>query len=136
MLGLRQETSGVTTGAVLGDPYPLTSPPGVSIEEDDERQPLPIRHWLARRDGRPVGDASAFFTSTTVLLEHVNVVEDERRRGIGTALALVRLHEGRRLGCGLAVFGTTPESAGLYEQFGGFTTQPVEGRCWFYLPSQ
>ena len=72
--------------------------------------------------------------STTVLLEHVEVVEEERRRGIGTALALVRLHEGRRLGCGLAVFGTTPESAALYEQF-GFTTQPDEGRCWFYLPT-
>ena len=80
-----------------------------------------------------MGDASAFFTSSTVLLEHVEVAEDERRRGIGTALALARLHEGRRLGCELAVFGTTPESAALYEQF-GFTTQPVEGRRWFYLP--
>ena len=73
---------------------------------------------LARRDGRRVGDASAFFTSSTVLLEHVEVAEEERRRGIGTALALARLHEGRRLGCELAVFGTTPESAALYEQFG------------------
>jgi GNAT superfamily N-acetyltransferase len=62
------------------------------------------------------------------------VVEEERRRGIGTALALMRLQEARRLGCDLAVFGTTPESASLYEQF-GFTTQPVEGRRWFYLPA-
>ena len=68
-----------------------------------------------------------------MLLEHVAVVEDERRRGIGTALALVRLHEARRLGCELAVFGTTPESAALYAHF-GFTTQPDEGRRWFYLP--
>ena len=133
-LGVREETTGVTTGAVLGDLPPLTPPPGVSIEEDDEPRPLPIRHWVARRDERRVGDASAFFTSSTVLLEHVEVAEEERRRGIGTALALVRLHEGRRLGCGLAVFGTTPESAALYEQF-GFTTQPDEGRCWFYLPT-
>ena len=45
------------------------------------REPLPIRHWVARRDGRRVGDASAFFTSSTVLLEHVEVAEEERRRG-------------------------------------------------------
>ena len=130
---LREETNGVTTGAVLDDLPSLTLPPGVSIEEDDEPWPLPIRHWAARRDGRRVGDASAFFTSNTVLLEHVEVAEDERRRGIGTALALARLHEGRRLGCEFAVFGTTPESAALYDRF-GFTTQPVEGRRWFYLP--
>ena len=133
-LGVREETTGVTTGAVLSDLPPLTPPPGVSIEEDDEPRPLPIRHWVARQDERGVGNASAFFTSSTVLLEHVEVAEEERRRAIGTALALVRLHEGRRLGCGLAVFGTTPESAALYEQF-GFTTQPDEGRCWFYLPA-
>jgi len=30
-------------------------------------------------------------------------------------------------------FGTTPASAALYDRF-GFTTQPVEGRRWFYLP--
>jgi GNAT superfamily N-acetyltransferase len=132
-LGLREETTGVTTGAVLGDLPPLVPPPGVAIQHDDEPRPLPIRHWVARRDGRRVGEASAFFTSGTVLLEHVEVVEDERRRGIGTALALSRLYEGRRFGCELAVFGTTPEIAALYEQF-GFTTQPDEGRRWFYLP--
>ena len=44
-LGLREETTGVTTGAVLDDLPSLTLPPGVSIEEDDEPWPLPIRHW-------------------------------------------------------------------------------------------
>jgi GNAT superfamily N-acetyltransferase len=132
-LGLREETTGVTTGAVLGDLPALSPPDGVSIGEDFEPRPLPIRHWAAWRAGARVGSASAFFTSRTVLLEHVNVDEDERRRGIGTALALARLHEARRLGCELGVFGTTPESAALYEQF-GFTTQPVDGRRWFYLP--
>jgi GNAT superfamily N-acetyltransferase len=133
-LGLREETSGVTTGNILADLPALPPPDGVSIGEDLEPRPLPIRHWAAWRGGKRVGSASAFFTSTTVLLEHVNVDEDERRRGIGTALALARLLEARRLGCELAVFGTTPESAALYAQF-GFTTQPVEGRRWFYLPA-
>ena len=146
----------MTTGADLrGLDLPAPSPPeGVAIGEatseedlDDwlhvalatgifeerDRRPLPLRHWVARRGGRPVGLATAFFLSGTVLLEHAAVIESERRRGIATALALVRLHEARRFGCELAVFGTTPESAALYAHF-GFTTQPDEGRRWFYLP--
>jgi GNAT superfamily N-acetyltransferase len=155
-LGLEEETTGVSTGVDLrGLELPSPSPPdGISIAEattardlDDwlevalatgiyeqrDRRPLPLRHWVARRRNRPVGLATAFFLSGTVLLEHVAVIEEERRRGLGTALALVRLHEARRFGCGLAVFGTTPESAALYSRF-GFTTQPDEGRRWFYLP--
>jgi GNAT superfamily N-acetyltransferase len=155
-VGLQEETTGVTTGGDLrGLELPPPAPPeGVSIAEatseadlDDwlrvalatgiyeqrDRRPLPLRHWVARRGDRPVGLGTAFFLSGTVLLEHVAVIEEERRRGIGTALALARLHEARRFGCELAVFGTTPESAALYARF-GFTTQPVEGRRWFYLP--
>jgi GNAT superfamily N-acetyltransferase len=154
--GLQEERTGVTTGADLrGLELPPPAPPeGVSIAEaateqdfDDwlevalatgiyeerDGRPLPLRHWVARRGDRPVGLATAFFLSGTVLLEHVAVLEQERRRGIAMALALVRLHEARRFGCELAVFGTTPESAALYERF-GFSTQPDEGRRWFYLP--
>jgi GNAT superfamily N-acetyltransferase len=154
--GLSEEATGVTSGANLRELElsPPSPPEGVAIAEatsaddlDDwlevalatgiyehrDRRPLPLRHWVARRGDRPVGLATAFFLSGTVLLEHVAVIEEERRRGIGTALALERLHEARRFGCERAVFGTTPESATLYERF-GFTTQPDEGRRWFYLP--
>lgn len=163
--GCREETTGVTTGVELGAlELPVVEPPaGVSVQEiaDDtgydgwiavagacgffdepghrarQRALLPVagRHWLALRGDRPVGMATAFFTGGPMLLEHVGVVPDERRRGIATALALVRLHEGRRLGCETAVFGTTPESAALYEPL-GFTTEPdLRGR-WFYLPGR
>jgi GNAT superfamily N-acetyltransferase len=154
--GLREETTGVTTGADLRD-LPLlepVAPEGISIGqavtaddrqdwlrvasetglfEEHDRRLLPLRHWVARRGSRPVGLATAFFTSSTVLLEHVAVIEEERRKGIGTALALVRLHEARRFGCSLAVFGTTLESEALFRPL-GFTTEPVQGRRWFYLP--
>ena len=153
-LGLREETTGVTSGAELGALPEPAPPDGITIADavterdlddwlrvaqetglfdEDERHPLPVRHWVARRRSKPVGVATAFFLSDVVLLEHVAVVERERRRGLGTALALVRLHEARRLGCRFAVFGTTPESAALYALL-GFTTQPVDGRRWFYLP--
>jgi predicted N-acetyltransferase YhbS len=153
-LGLREETTGVTSDAELGE-LPAPAPPGgiaiaqalterdledwlrvareTGLVEEGERAPLPVRHWVARRGNGPVGLATAFFLSGVVVLEHVAVVEDERRRGLGTALALVRLQEARRFGCRFAVFGTTPKSAALYAPL-GFTAQAVEGRRWFYLP--
>ena len=88
---------------------------------------------MARR--APVGGlATAFFLSGTVLLEHVAVHRGGApARNRDAQLALARLHEARRFGCELAVFGTTPESAALYGRF-GFSTQPDQGRRWFYLP--
>jgi GNAT superfamily N-acetyltransferase len=161
--GCREETTGVTIGAELAatELPPLVAPDGVVVEEvrdgagldawvdvaaacgffDEpghlrrQRELLGLagRHWVARRGGRPVGMATAFFADGVALLEHVAVVADERRCGIGSTLALVRLHEARRLGCTTAVFGTTPESAALYARF-GFTTEPDAPGRWFYLP--
>ena len=162
-LGCREETTGVTTGAELRslELPPLEPPAGVEVQEiaDDagrdawiriasacgffdaprhaERQrellALSGRHWLARRGDRAVGMATVYLAGDVALLEHVAVLPDERRRGIGRALAVVRLHAARRAGCETAVFGTTPESVALYEPF-GFTTEPDLPRRWFYLP--
>jgi predicted N-acetyltransferase YhbS len=77
--------------------------------------------------------ATASFAGGVALLEYVAVVPGERRRGIGSTLALVRLHKAVKLGCTTAVFGTTPESAALYAPF-GFTTEPDTPGRWFYLP--
>jgi GNAT superfamily N-acetyltransferase len=161
--GCREETTGVTTGTELATTHlpPVALPDGVVIEEvrdgagidgwievaascdffDEpghlgrQRELLRLagRHWLARSGGRPVGMASAFFAGGVALLEHVAVVPGERRRGIGSTLALVRLHDARKLGCTTAVFGTTPESVALYAPF-GFTTEPDAPGRWFYLP--
>jgi N-acetylglutamate synthase-like GNAT family acetyltransferase len=102
-------------------------------ERQRELLGLPGRHWLARRGHRAVGMATLYLAGRVALLEHVAVLPGERRRGIGRALAAVRLHAARRAGCETAVFGTTPESAALYEPF-GFTTEPDLPRRWFYLP--
>ena len=81
------------------------------------------RSTTASRARAPLGRAArqaagglgtAFFRAAPFCSSTSRFAEEERRRGIGTALALVRLHEALRLGCGLPVFGTTPESAALY----------------------
>ena len=92
----------------------------------------PFRHWLARRNGVPVGMATAFFEPDAVLLEHDAVLAEERRRGIGTALVGTRVAEARRRGCDVAVLSATPDSQSFYERL-GFTVTRVRPRRWYYL---
>jgi GNAT superfamily N-acetyltransferase len=93
----------------------------------------PIRHWLARRNGEAVGMATALFRPDAMLLEHLAVLPNERRRGIGTALALARLREATRLGCETAVLGPTADSQPFYESL-GFSLTSSPPRRWYYLP--
>lgn len=92
----------------------------------------PFRHWLAQRDGTTVGIATAFFGSEAVLLEHVGVLPEERRRGIGTALVAVRLREAAERSCDVAALGPTPASQAFFERL-GFTLTRVRPRRWYYL---
>jgi GNAT superfamily N-acetyltransferase len=55
----------------------------------------PWRHWLATDRGCPVGTASALFTGDVVALEHVGVIPEHRRRGIGSALTLAPIAAAR-----------------------------------------
>ena len=113
------------------------------FESDDERRAWrelqrglaePTRLYLALRDGQPAGMASAFFDEEVVLLTAVAVLERERRRGVGRALAIARLREARTRGCTLAVLDPSPEGAKLYESLGfAFHRQPEDR--WFYLPT-
>jgi GNAT superfamily N-acetyltransferase len=94
----------------------------------------PTRLYVAFRDDQPVGMASAFFGEEVVLLTAVAVLERERRRGVGRALAAARLHEARDRGCTLAVLDPSPEGAKLYESL-GFETHRQPPDRWFYLPT-
>jgi GNAT superfamily N-acetyltransferase len=92
----------------------------------------PLRHWIAKRNGRSVAAATAFFGRSGVLLESLGVLAAERGRGIGTALVAVRLGEARRRGCDAAVLSPMPDSHGFYERL-GFTLTRVPRRRWYYL---
>ena len=93
----------------------------------------PLVRYLARRQGRPVGVAEAFYGRHTASLQHVGVLDAERRRGIGRALAVARLLDARRRGYETAVLGPSAEGQLLYESL-GFTLEPGPPDRWFYLP--
>ena len=77
--------------------------------------------------------ASAFYTRDVVLLEWLAVLDEEQRRGIGTALAATRLRDARERGCSTAVLAPTEDGAKLYGTL-GFETHRQPSDRWFYLP--
>lgn len=95
----------------------------------------PHRLYVAWREARPVGMASAFFTRELVLLDALAVLEDERRRGIGRALAATRLHEARERGCAIAVLAPSRDGAKLYQKL-GFEPHRQPSDRWFHLPQR
>ena len=101
-----------------------------SVGLGDDR---PLRHYAARLGTVVVGVASAFTTSSTVTLTNLGVRIPARRRGIGRALVLHALDEGRAAGCGLAVLAPTPATVPFYEAL-GFTLGRFPPDRAFYLP--
>jgi len=82
---------------------------------DGER---PLRHYLARLKGRPVGVSQLFLDSQAAGLYCVAVLPEARQRGIGTAVILTALQEAKSLGYERAVLGPTYESQRLYARIG------------------
>jgi GNAT superfamily N-acetyltransferase len=81
------------------------------------------------------GAASAFFAPPTVLLNTVAVRPRRQRRGIGRALALARLRDGRERGCTEALLAPSPAGRKLYDSL-GFRLEPQPPGYWFYLPAE
>jgi GNAT superfamily N-acetyltransferase len=93
----------------------------------------PVRHWVAYRGSRPVGMATSFRFCDTVVLAHCCVAEDQRRRGIGTALTSARLEAAYRSAARLAVLSPSPDGYELHRSL-GFTLVDSPQDRWFYLP--
>lgn len=61
------------------------------------------QHYLARLRGRPAGIATLHLGAGLAGLYHVATLPAQRRQGIGRAITLHALHEGRRRGCATGV---------------------------------
>ena len=78
----------------------------------------PLRHYLARLDGTPVGVAQLFLGTQAAGLYGVTVVPCARRQGIGTALTITLMDEARALGYHLGVLGPSPDGYPMYHKLG------------------
>ena len=78
----------------------------------------PLRHYLARLDGQPVGVSQLFLGQRTAGLYCVAVLAAFRRRGIGSALTLTPLRQAQALGYSIGVLGPSPEGQPMYQRLG------------------
>ena len=73
---------------------------------------------IARLDGRPAGVAMAYDHDGDCGIYSVSTLEPVRRRGLGTALTALMLHEARDRGCSTATLQSTPMAERLYASVG------------------
>ena len=78
----------------------------------------PLRHYLARLDGRPVGVSQLFLGQQAAGLYCVAVLPAFRRRGIGRALTLAPLRDAQAAGYAIGVLGPSPEGQPMYQRLG------------------
>jgi GNAT superfamily N-acetyltransferase len=78
----------------------------------------PLRHYLARLDGRPVGVSQLFLGQQVAGVYAVGVRPDFRRIGIGAALVQRPLLEARTLGYDLAVADPAADTLPFFNALG------------------
>ena len=78
----------------------------------------PLRHYIARLGGEPVGALSLFLGQEAAGLYNVEVADHWQRRGVGTAMTQAVLEEACKLGYHVGVLGPTRESRSMYERLG------------------
>ena len=100
--------SGPSTCAIFG------LPPGLLAEADHAAFHL----LVARVDGESVATALAFDFGRDCGIYNVTTLESARRRGLGTALTVVALHEARARGCRTASLQSTEMAERMYAAVG------------------
>jgi GNAT superfamily N-acetyltransferase len=78
----------------------------------------PLRHYIARLGGEPVGALSLFLGREAAGIYNVEVAPARQGRGVGTAMTRAVLEEAGKLGSHVGVLGPTPESRSMYERLG------------------
>jgi ribosomal protein S18 acetylase RimI-like enzyme len=78
----------------------------------------PLTHFLGRLDGRPVATASIVLAGGIAGIFDVSTAPEARRRGIGAAMTVAALREGRGHGYEIAFLQPSAMGRGMYERLG------------------
>ncbi len=75
-------------------------------------------NYVGTLDGEPVGLASVFVSGNVAGVYNVGTVEEQRGKGIGTAMTLASVLDGRRRGCRVAVLQSSKVGFPVYARMG------------------
>ena len=77
-----------------------------------------VQAFVARLDGRPVGNSLAIRSAGTSGVHNVGTLPAARRRGVGTALTWAAVAAGRDMGFDCAVLQSSEMAVSMYEAMG------------------
>ncbi len=78
----------------------------------------PLRHFIARLDGEPVGTSTVYFGAGVAGIYFVMAVPSVRRRGIGAAVTLAALRAAHAQGHRIGVLSSSPAGHSMYRRLG------------------
>lgn len=90
----------------------------VSAEDEWDDLDAGAWHYLARRDGRPVGSARVLLEGDAGTLTRVCVLADQRGQGTGAALTRAAVEALRAAGYARARLAAQTHAIGFYERLG------------------
>lgn len=90
----------------------------VSAEDEWDDLDAGAWHYLARRDGRPVGSARVLLEGDAGILTRVCVLADQRGQGTGAALTRAAVGDLRAAGYARARLAAQTHAIGFYERLG------------------
>jgi ribosomal protein S18 acetylase RimI-like enzyme len=108
----------LVSGAGFGMPAAMATDMAAVFRRLGERPDGPGRYFVARLDGRPVAAAISVLDDDAVGIYNVATVPEARGRGIGGAITLAALLDGRRRGATLGVLEASPMGRPVYERLG------------------
>ncbi len=148
--GCRPERTAVSMAASLADLdlSPCRAPDGLEIAPTTDAATLagagvelgrgdstPVRHYAAHLAGRAVGVASVLVHGATFAGLELHVPVSDRRRGIGRALVLHALRQGRAAGCSVATIPPTPATVPFFQAL-GFVLERYPPDRALYTPTE
>ena len=107
-----------TSGAGFEMPSAVTDQMAGIFRRMGDRPDGPGRYFVARLDGRPVAAAIGVVDGDAVGIYNVATIPEARGRGIGRAVTLAALIDGRARGATMAVLEASPMGRPVYERLG------------------
>jgi GNAT superfamily N-acetyltransferase len=78
----------------------------------------PLRHFIARLDGEPVGTSTVYFGAGVAGIYFVMSLPSVRRRGVGAAVTVAALRAAHARGHRIGVLSSSPAGHSVYRRLG------------------